>query len=125
MDGSTDGDIVGNRLVLLDGFLVLGGKEGYIVIGHDDVDDIEGNDEGSMDEFHEGAEEGLDEVVGLGKGIGLSDRSNVDRVDGSLLDVVDGRQFGEEVGKTDDTMLGEVERLKVGDRDGSKVGDTE
>ena len=58
LDGSTDGDIVGNRLVLLDGFLVLGGKEGYIVVGHDDVDDIEGNDEGSMDEFHKGAEEG-------------------------------------------------------------------
>ena len=83
MDGSTDGDIVGNRLVLLDGFLVLGGKEGYIVVGHDDVDDIEGNDEGSMDGYHEGAEEGLDEVVELGKEIGLSDGSNVDRVDGS------------------------------------------
>jgi hypothetical protein len=75
LDGSTDGDIVGNRLVLLDGSLVLGGKEGYIVVGYDDVGhDIEGNDEGSMDGYHE--------VVGLGKGVGLSDGSNVDWVDG-------------------------------------------
>ena len=71
MDGSTDGDIVGNRLVLLDGFLVLGGKEGYIVVGHDDVDDIEGNDEGSMDGYHEEAEEGLDEGCVEGTSLGV------------------------------------------------------
>jgi hypothetical protein len=36
-----------------------------------------------MDEFHEGAEEGWDEVVEVGKGLGISDGSNVDWVDGS------------------------------------------
>jgi hypothetical protein len=42
LDGSIDGDIVGIRLSLLDGFLVLGGKERYIIVGHDEVDDTVG-----------------------------------------------------------------------------------
>jgi hypothetical protein len=48
LDGSIDGDIVGIRLSLLDGFLVLGGKERYIIVGHDEVDDTVGLIVGSI-----------------------------------------------------------------------------
>ena len=90
-DGQLDGSIDG-----LDGFLVLGGKDWYIIVGHDEVDDAmglfvgsiveedsdedpvelmegctEGKGEGSMDGFHEIVEEGLDVVDDLGERVGV------------------------------------------------------
>jgi len=65
----------------------------------------EGKGEGSMDEFHEIVEEGLDVVDELGEKVGLVDGSNVDWVDGLQLGVV---------GETDDIVLGEVKRVILG-----------
>jgi len=65
----------------------------------------EGKGEGSMDEFHEIVEEGLDVVDELGDKVGLVDGSNVDWVDGLQLGVV---------GETDDIVLGEVKRVILG-----------
>jgi len=65
----------------------------------------EGKGEGSMDEFHEIVEEGLDVVDELGDKVGLVDGSNVDWVDGLQLGVV---------GETDDIVPGEVERVILG-----------
>ena len=46
-DGSNDGQLDGS-IDGLDGFLVLGGKERYIIVGHDEVDDAMGLFVGSI-----------------------------------------------------------------------------
>jgi len=65
IDGSIDGDIVGILVVLLDGFLMLGGKVGFIV-GHDDADDTLRLLVGSMVYDRDGAAVDMDGIsVGL------------------------------------------------------------